>query len=65
MTGVDSAAFVRTVHDYDAAGEMMGGLFYGNYLGGSGLMAGAVFGKQAGESAANTADAASQRRAHG
>ncbi|WP_080875361.1 FAD-dependent tricarballylate dehydrogenase TcuA [Oceanobacillus timonensis] len=36
-----------------AAGEMIGGLFYGNYPGGSGLMSGAVFGKLAGESAAN------------
>ncbi|MFD1067115.1 FAD-dependent tricarballylate dehydrogenase TcuA [Oceanobacillus locisalsi] len=36
-----------------AAGEMIGGLFYGNYPGGSGLMSGAVFGKLAGESAAS------------
>lgn len=35
-----------------AAGEIIGGLFYSNYPGGSGLMAGAVFGKLAGESAA-------------
>ena len=35
-----------------AAGELVGGLFYENYPGGSGLMAGAVFGKLAGESAA-------------
>src|SRR5207248_10613342 len=35
-----------------AAGELVGGLFYFNYAGGSGLMAGAVFGKIAGESAA-------------
>ena len=34
------------------AGEMVGGLFYYNYPGGSGLMAGAVFGKVAGDSAA-------------
>jgi tricarballylate dehydrogenase len=34
-----------------AAGERVGGLFYNNYPGGSGLMAGAVFGKIAGESA--------------
>ncbi len=31
-----------------AAGEVVGGIFYGNYPGGSGLMAGAVFGKTAG-----------------
>ena len=35
-----------------AAGELVGGLFYHNYSGGSGLMAGSVFGKMAGESAA-------------
>ena len=31
-----------------AAGELVGGLFYHNYPGGSGLMAGAVFGRTAG-----------------
>lgn len=35
-----------------AAGELVGGLFHGNYPSGSGLMAGAVFGRIAGESAA-------------
>ena len=35
-----------------AAGELVGGLFYHNYPGGSGLMAGAVFGKIAGGHAA-------------
>jgi tricarballylate dehydrogenase len=35
-----------------AAGEMVGGLFYNNYPGGSGLTAGAVFGRLAGASAA-------------
>jgi len=35
-----------------AAGEMLGGLFYFGYPGGSGLMAGAVFGRLAGQSAA-------------
>jgi tricarballylate dehydrogenase len=35
-----------------AAGELLGGLFYNNYPGGSGLMAGAVFGRIAGESSA-------------
>ena len=35
-----------------AAGEMVGGLFYDNYPGGSGLTAGAVFGRVAGASAA-------------
>ena len=35
-----------------AAGELVGGLFYFNYPGGTGLTSGAVFGKIAGESAA-------------
>ena len=35
-----------------AAGELVGGLFYYNYPGGTGLMSGAVFGKIAGASAA-------------
>lgn len=35
-----------------AAGEMIGGIFYDNYPGGSGLMSGAVFGKIAGKAAA-------------
>ncbi len=34
-----------------AAGELVGGLFYFNYPGGTGLMAGSVFGKIAGEQA--------------
>ncbi len=34
-----------------AAGELTGGLFYNNYPGGAGLMAGAVFGKIAGREA--------------
>ncbi|MEH7123158.1 FAD-dependent tricarballylate dehydrogenase TcuA [Bacillus sp. JJ1773] len=38
-----------------AAGEMVGGIFYGNYPGGSGLMSGSVFGKLAGASAAFSA----------
>ncbi len=41
-----------------AAGELVGGLFYYNYPGGSGLMAGAVFGRLAGASAARRALAA-------
>lgn len=36
-----------------AAGELVGGLFYFNYPGGSGLTAGAVFGRAAGRSAAS------------
>jgi tricarballylate dehydrogenase len=38
-----------------AAGELVGGLFYHNYPGGAGLMAGAVFGKIAGAEAARHA----------
>ena len=38
-----------------AAGEMVGGLFYFNYPSGSGLVAGAVFGRVAGSSAARHA----------
>src|SRR5437870_8494371 len=38
-----------------AAGELVGGLFYNNYPGGAGLMAGAVFGRIAGRSAAKVA----------
>jgi len=40
-----------------AAGEILGGLFYGNYPGGSGLTAGAVFGRIAGVSAGEHARA--------
>lgn len=42
----------RPIPGLYAAGELVGGLFYENYPGGSGLMAGSVFGKLAGESAA-------------
>ena len=38
-----------------AAGEMVGGLFYRNYPGGSGLSAGMVFGRLAGTSASQDA----------
>jgi tricarballylate dehydrogenase len=38
-----------------AAGELVGGLFYQNYPGGAGLMAGSVLGKLAGEHAASYA----------
>ena len=46
-----------------AAGELVGGLFYFNYPGGTGLMAGAVFGRTAGKSAALSALAKSGREA--
>jgi tricarballylate dehydrogenase len=38
-----------------AAGEVIGGLFYFNYPGGTGLTAGSVFGRMAGRSAALSA----------
>jgi tricarballylate dehydrogenase len=38
-----------------AAGELVGGLFYFNYPGGTGLMSGAVFGRLAGQSAGTAA----------
>jgi len=37
-----------------AAGELVGGIFYHNYPGGSGLMSGSVFGRIAGRSAAQS-----------
>lgn len=43
----------KTIPGLYAAGELVGGLFYFNYPGGTGLMAGAVFGKIAGEKAAS------------
>ncbi len=42
----------RPIPGLYAAGELVGGLFYHNYPGGAGLMAGAVFGRIAGRSAA-------------
>ena len=45
----------RPIPGLFAAGELVGGLFYHNYPGGTGLTSGAVFGKIAGESAAVSA----------
>ena len=42
----------RTIPGLYAAGEIVGGIFYENYLGGAGLMSGSVFGRIAGSSAA-------------
>ena len=47
----------RSIPGLYAAGELVGGLFYENYPGGSGLMAGAVFGRRAGRFAAQYATA--------
>jgi tricarballylate dehydrogenase len=48
---VQSTSFTSIPRLY-ACGEMVGGLFHGNYRGGTGLMSGAVFGRLAGASAA-------------
>jgi tricarballylate dehydrogenase len=47
----------RAIPGLFAAGELVGGIFYHNYPGGAGLMAGAVFGRIAGRSAADAARA--------
>lgn len=47
----------RAIPGLFAAGELVGGIFYENYLGGAGLMSGAVFGRIAGGSAARFARA--------
>ncbi|HAK53105.1 MAG TPA: tricarballylate dehydrogenase [Gammaproteobacteria bacterium] len=54
---INNQACVMDQDDYEipglfAAGELVGGLFYFNYPGGTGLTSGAVFGKIAGHSAA-------------
>jgi tricarballylate dehydrogenase len=48
----------RPIPGLYASGELVGGLFYHNYPGGSGLIAGAVFGRRAGVKATDSADAA-------
>jgi tricarballylate dehydrogenase len=45
----------RPIPGLYAAGELVGGLFYFNYPGGTGLMSGAVFGRIAGNSAGRSA----------
>jgi tricarballylate dehydrogenase len=45
----------RPIPGLCAAGELVGGLFFHNYPGGTGLTAGAVFGRRAGYAAAATA----------
>jgi len=56
----DTAAVIgqvsgKPIEGLFVAGEMLGGLFYGNYPGGSGLTSGAVFGRKAGREAARRA----------
>lgn len=50
--GVVSSTTQKVLPGLFAVGEMLGGLFYGNYPGGSGLTSGAVFGRRAGRAAA-------------
>jgi tricarballylate dehydrogenase len=45
----------RVIPGLYAAGELVGGVFYQNYLGGAGLMSGSVFGRIAGTSAGRSA----------
>lgn len=47
-----------------AAGEIVGGLFYHNYPGGTGLTSGSVFGRRAGENAAALALGSARGRDH-
>ncbi|KAB5513567.1 hypothetical protein GE09DRAFT_628111 [Coniochaeta sp. 2T2.1] len=51
-TGVVSSLTAQPIPGVYCCGEMVGGLFYENYPGGSGLTAGAVFGRKAGVEAA-------------
>lgn len=51
-TGVISSTTNSVVPGLFCVGEMLGGLFYDNYPGGSGLTSGAVFGRRAGQAAA-------------
>ncbi len=57
----DNAAVINTdgdpIRGLYAAGELVGGLFYFNYPGGTGLMSGSVFGRIAGTAAARAARA--------
>lgn len=52
---VISAVTDKEIPGLYCAGEMLGGLFYENYPGGSGLTSGAVFGRRAGTAAARAA----------
>ena len=56
VVGAGNAAMAATswtaIAGLYACGEMGGGLFHGNYPGGTGLVSGAVFGRIAGANAA-------------
>ncbi|EJF56671.1 FAD/NAD(P)-binding domain-containing protein [Dichomitus squalens LYAD-421 SS1] len=53
--GVISGATGKPIRGLFCTGELVGGLFYSNYPGGSGLTGGAVFGRKAGQEAAKLA----------
>ena len=53
-TGEVLAEDLEPIPGLFAAGELVGGVFYHNYPGGTGLMNGAVFGKIAGANAAKS-----------
>jgi tricarballylate dehydrogenase len=56
-TGQVMNSDMQPIQGLYAAGEMVGGLFYFNYPGGTGLMSGAVFGRLAGNAAAEACSA--------
>ncbi|KAI0134781.1 FAD binding domain-containing protein [Xylariales sp. AK1849] len=58
-SGIISNLTGKTVPGVFCCGEMVGGLFYQNYPGGSGLTAGSTFGRKAGQSAAKIVQARS------
>ena len=60
-TAVISSVTQREIPGLFCVGEMLGGLFYGNYPGGSGLTSGAVFGRRAGQAAAEFVSGGSSR----
>ena len=63
--GVISNLTGKVVPGVFCAGEMVGGLFYENYPGGSGLTSGTVFGRKAGVSAAMIARGSAQTKRDG
>ena len=60
-TAVISSVTQREIPGLFCVGEMLGGLFYGNYPGGSGLTSGAVFGRRAGKAAADLVNEGNSR----
>lgn len=64
QTAAVISASNREVPGLFCAGEMLGGLFYGNYPGGSGLTSGTVFGRRAGRAAAQRANSSTAVRAN-